>query len=114
MSGRSEGAVSHGAGAMIVYPLTHWSRRWRLVAPEMIFIKLNTVFCTCIIGRGAEFGPGIVLNHATAILINGNVRGGSNASSHHRRGVPAKPRPGQQRVSGRGGQGPEMLGDDKR
>ena len=44
----------------------------------MIFNKLNGVCCSCIIGRGAEFGPGFVLIHSLGVVINGQVRGGSN------------------------------------
>jgi serine O-acetyltransferase len=49
----------------------------------MIFNKLNAVFCNCIIGRGAEFGPGFVLIHATGVVINGRVRGGTNIYIEH-------------------------------
>jgi len=52
--------LTDGTAAMIYYRLMQWSRRWRLVPLEMIFNKLNAVCCNCIIGRGAEFGPGFV------------------------------------------------------
>jgi serine O-acetyltransferase len=67
-----------GTCAMIVYRLMQWARRWRMTALEMLFNKVNAAFCNCIIGRGAEFGPGFVLIHSTGVVINGNVRGGSN------------------------------------
>src|SRR5207245_512330 len=50
---------------------------------EMILNKMNAVFCNCIIGRGAEFGPGFVLLHSTGVVINGRVRGGSNVRLYH-------------------------------
>jgi serine O-acetyltransferase len=75
--------LTDGTPAMILYRLMQWSRRWRLVPLEMIFNRLNTIFCNCIIGRGAEFGPGFVLIHATGIVINGNVRGGSKVYLEH-------------------------------
>jgi serine O-acetyltransferase len=75
--------LTDGTAAMIYYRLMQWSRRWHLVPLEMIFNKLNAVFCNCIIGRGAEFGPGLVLIHSTGVVINGGVRGGSNVYIEH-------------------------------
>jgi serine O-acetyltransferase len=75
--------LTDGTAAMIVYRLMQWSRRWRLMPLEMLFNKINAICSNCIIGRGAEFGPGFVLIHATGIVINGQVRGGSNVSIEH-------------------------------
>lgn len=75
--------LTDGTAAMVFYRLMQWSRRWRLAPLEMIFNKLNAMFCNCIIGRGAEFGPGFMLIHSTGVVINGNVRGGSNVSLEH-------------------------------
>jgi serine O-acetyltransferase len=75
--------LTDGTMAMIVYRLMQWSRRWRLVPLELIFNKLNAVCNNCIIGRGAEFGPGFVLVHATGVVINGQVRGGANVFIEH-------------------------------
>jgi serine O-acetyltransferase len=72
-----------GTAAMILYRLMQWSRRWRLLPLEMLFNKLNAVLCNCVIGRGAEFGPGLVLIHSTGIVINGQVRGGSGVHIEH-------------------------------
>jgi serine O-acetyltransferase len=72
-----------GTLAMVLYRLMQWSRRYRLVPLEMLFNKLNAVCSNCIIGRGAEFGPGFVLIHATGVVINGQVRGGANVSIEH-------------------------------
>jgi serine O-acetyltransferase len=72
-----------GTPAMLLYRLMQWSRRYHLVPLELIFNKLNAICCNCIIGRGAEFGPGLVLIHATGTVINGMVRGGSNISIEH-------------------------------
>lgn len=72
-----------GTMAMIYYRLMQWSRRYHLFPLEMIFNKLNAICCNCIIGRGAEFGPGFVLIHSTGVVINGMVRGGSNVRLYH-------------------------------
>src|SRR5438132_13368237 len=70
-----------GTAAMIVYRLMQWSRRWYLKPLEMFFNKLNAVCSNCIIGRGAEFGPGLVLVHSTGVVIDGRVWGGANIPS---------------------------------
>jgi serine O-acetyltransferase len=75
--------LTDGTPAMILYRLMQWSRRWRLVPLEMLFNRLNSAFCHCIIGRGAEFGPGFVLIHSNGVVINGLVRGGSGLLIEH-------------------------------
>ena len=68
--------LTDGTPAMILYRLMQTSRRWRLAPFELLFNRCNTIFCSCIIGRGAEFGPEFVLIHSLGVVINGNVRGG--------------------------------------
>jgi serine O-acetyltransferase len=75
--------LADGTFAMIVYRLMQWSRRYRLAPLEMLFNKLNVVFGNCIIGRGAEIGPGMVLIHATGVVINGRVQCGANIRIEH-------------------------------
>lgn len=75
--------LTDGTPAMILYRLMQWSRHHRLAPLELLFNRLNTIFCNCIIGRGAEFGPGLVLIHATGIVINGRVRGGADLRIEH-------------------------------
>jgi serine O-acetyltransferase len=75
--------LADGTLAMILYRLMQWSRRWHLLPLEMLFNKLNAILSNCVIGRGAEFGPGLVLIHATGVVINGQVRGGANVRIEH-------------------------------
>jgi serine O-acetyltransferase len=75
--------LTDGTMAMILYRLMQWAGRWHLAPLAMVFNKLNAICCNCIIGRGADFGPGFVLIHATGIVINGGVRGGSNIYLEH-------------------------------
>jgi serine O-acetyltransferase len=75
--------LTDGTMAMLWYRLMQWSRRYRLAPLEMLFNKINTFFCNCIIGRGAEFETGFVLIHSTGIVINGSVRGGKNIHLEH-------------------------------
>jgi serine O-acetyltransferase len=72
-----------GTLAMILYRLMQWSRHHHLVPLEWVFNKLNAVVCHCVIGRGAEFGPGLVFVHASGVFINGRVRGGSDVTIYH-------------------------------
>lgn len=72
-----------GTAAMVWYRLMQWCGHHHLAPLEMIFNKFNVVFCNCIIGRGAEFGPGFVLIHSTGVVINGGVRAGSNLHVEH-------------------------------
>ena len=75
--------LTDGTLAMILYRGMQSARRWRLSPLEMLFNRLNSICCNCIIGRGAEFGPGFVLIHATGVVINGLVRGGENVLIEH-------------------------------
>ncbi len=75
--------ASDGTAAMVCYRMMQWCRRWRLVPLVMVFNKLNTICGQCIIGRGAEFGPGFVLIHSQGVVINGSVRGGNNIYIEH-------------------------------
>jgi serine O-acetyltransferase len=84
--------LTDGTAAMILYRLMQWSHRYRLVPLAMVFNKLNAILCNCIIGRGAEFGPGLVFIHATGIVVNGSVRGGTNVSFEHQVTVGAERR----------------------
>src|SRR5580704_16403609 len=84
--------LTDGTPAMIWYRLMQWARRWRLAPLEMLFNRINTIFCGCIIGRGAEFGPGFVLIHSLGVVINGNVRGGSGVKIEHQVTIGAEKR----------------------
>jgi serine O-acetyltransferase len=74
---------SDGSGAMLLYRAMQWCRRRRLAPLEMLCNRLNTIVGGCIIGRGAEFGPGFVLIHSNGVVINGRVRGGRNVFVEH-------------------------------
>jgi serine O-acetyltransferase len=84
--------ATDGTTAVLIYRLMQWSRRHRLALLEMTFNKLNAVFCNCIIGRGAEFGPEFVLIHSTGVVINGAVRGGRGVHIEHQVTVGAEQR----------------------
>jgi serine O-acetyltransferase len=71
-----------GSASMVLYRLMQASRRHGLSPLEMLFNKLNAA-SGCVIGRGAEFGPGFVLIHSNGVVINGSVRAGDNLMIEH-------------------------------
>jgi serine O-acetyltransferase len=112
--------LTDGTPAMIWYRLMQWAGRWRLAPLEMLFNKVNTVFCGCVIGRGADFGPGFVLIHSLGVFINGAVRGGSNIKVEHEVTIGAEqyqsPVLGNEIFIGAGAKiiGSLIIGDDAR
>jgi serine O-acetyltransferase len=74
--------ATDGTGAMVIYRLMQGSRDAGLAPLEMMFNKINAV-TGCVIGRGAEFGPGFVLFHSHGVVINGKVKGGDNVHLQH-------------------------------
>ena len=84
--------LTDGTLAMVLYRLMQASRRYRLLPLEMLFNKLNAACCNCVIGRGAEFGPGFVLIHSQGVVINGAVRGGGNVKIEHQVTIGAEKR----------------------
>lgn len=84
--------LTDGTAAMIWYRMMQWARRWHLSPLEMFFNRCNSIFCSCIIGRGAEFGPGFVLIHSQGVVINGNVRGGTDIKIEHQVTIGAEKR----------------------
>lgn len=75
--------LTDGTLAMLLYRMMQRCHRRHLVLLELCFNKLISVFGDCIIGRGADFGPGFVLIHSTGVVINGRVRGGRNVFLEH-------------------------------
>jgi serine O-acetyltransferase len=104
-------AMTDGTLAIVLYRVMQWSRRVRLMPLELIANRLNTILCNCIIGRGAEFGPCLVLVHATGIVINGAVVGGRDVVIEHQVTIGAERR--QSPVLGDGvfiGAGAKIIG----
>lgn len=71
--------LTDGTPAMILYRFMQAAQRCRLAPLAMLFNKLMP----CIIGRGADFGPGLVFIHSQGIVINTGVRGGRNVFIEH-------------------------------
>ncbi len=74
--------ATDGTSAMILYRLQQGARESGLGPLEAVFYKLNALG-GCVIGRGADFGPGFVLVHSNGVVINGTVRGGERIHVQH-------------------------------
>ena len=70
--------LSDGTGAMALYRLARWFHKYRLTPLAYIFQWTNKLLNGCVIGVGAEFGPGLVIMHPMGIVINSKVVGGDN------------------------------------
>jgi serine O-acetyltransferase len=75
--------LTDGTAAVVLYRLMQASRHAGLAPAEMLFNKMNAIFGQCIIGRGAEFGPGLVFIHSHGVVINGAVHAGRNLRIEH-------------------------------
>ena len=112
--------LTDGTFAMLCYRSMQWCHRHRLAPLAMLANKLNAFFGQCIIGRGAEFGPGFVLIHSQGVVINGSVHGGAHVYIEHQVTIGAEkyvsPRIGDHVFIGAGAKivGGVTLGDDVR
>lgn len=70
--------LSDGTGAMALYRLTRWFYKYRLSPLAYAFQWVNKLLNGCVIGMGADFGPGFVIMHPIGIVINSKVVGGKN------------------------------------
>ena len=75
--------LTDGTPVMLWYRLMQWARKHRLTPLELVCNKIIVIGCGCVIGRGAEFGPELVILHSLGIVINGRVRGGHHITLEH-------------------------------
>ncbi len=74
---------AEGSVAQIIYRLMRLCDIHRLRPLAFAFYRLNALLSNIVIGRGAEFGPGLVIMHTFGTVINGAVRGGRNVVLEH-------------------------------
>jgi serine O-acetyltransferase len=70
--------LSDGSLCTVLYRLMRALRRWHLGPLAALVYKLNAFLTGAVIGRGAEFGPGLVILHSVGLVVNKSVRGGAN------------------------------------
>jgi serine O-acetyltransferase len=69
---------SDGSLCTVLYRFMRSFMRWRLGIPAAIVYKANAFLTGAVIGRGAKFGPGLVILHSVGLVVNSAVRGGTN------------------------------------
>jgi serine O-acetyltransferase len=75
--------LSDGSTAQILYRMMRWCQTHRLKPLAMILYRLNAAIGHAVIGRDAEFGPGLVIVHSFGIVVNSSVRAGRNVVLEH-------------------------------
>ena len=71
--------MSDGSLCTVLYRLMCALRRWHLGPLAAVVYKLNAFLTRAVIGRGAEFGPGLIILHSVGVIVNTSVRAGENA-----------------------------------
>lgn len=71
--------LSDGSLCLVLYRLMSALRRWRLGPLAAAVYKLNAFLTGAVVGRGAEFGPGLVVLHSVGLVVNTAVKAGANA-----------------------------------
>ncbi len=74
---------SDGSTAQILYRAMRFCQTHHLKPLAVILYRLNAVISHVVIGRGADFGPGLVILHSIGIVVNSNVRAGKNLVMEH-------------------------------
>ena len=72
--------MSDGTSANILYRLMRWFANHKLAPLAYGLQMLNKILNGCVIGLGADFGPGFVIMHPVGIVINSKVQGGTNVT----------------------------------
>ena len=70
--------MADGTSANVLYRAMRWSASHRLSPIAYALQFLNKIMNGCVIGTGADFGPGFVLMHPNGVIINSKVSGGNN------------------------------------
>jgi serine O-acetyltransferase len=71
--------VSDGSLCTVLYRMMRVLQRLHLAPLAALLYKINALFTGAVIGRNAEFGPGLVILHSFGTVINTSVCGGRNA-----------------------------------
>jgi serine O-acetyltransferase len=75
--------ASDGTFTSILYRASRFCYHHHLGWIGAFFSQLNPILTHATIGRGASFGPGLVIVHSVGLVINTNVRGGRNIVMEH-------------------------------
>lgn len=70
--------LADGSMTSFIYRVACFCRDHHLGLFTGPLLAISRVLAGCVIGRGAHFGPGLVLMHPVGVVINGAVTGGRN------------------------------------
>ena len=70
--------VWDGTFATMFYRASQFCYRHHLGLIGAILNQLNPILTHAVIGRRAQFGPGLIILHSIGLVINSGVQGGSN------------------------------------
>lgn len=104
--------LSDGSSAQLIYRLMRYCQTHRLRVAAMLLYRANAAIGHAVIGRDADFGPGLVILHSYGIVINSEVRAGRNLVLEH--GVTIGAEKGRSPVLGDNvfvGAGAKIIGD---
>src|ERR1035441_286688 len=73
-----EGSLAH-----LLYRAMGFCQAHHLKLLSALIYRFNGVFCKTIIGREAQFGPGLVFLHGFGIVINSEVKAGEKVVLEH-------------------------------
>jgi serine O-acetyltransferase len=74
---------SDGSTAQILYRVMRFCQTHHLKPLAFLLYRLNAMLGHVVIGRGADFGPGLVILHSFGIVINSRVKAGRNLVLEH-------------------------------
>jgi serine O-acetyltransferase len=74
---------SDGSTAQILYRAMRFCQTHHLKLLAFFLYRLNAAIGHLVIGRDAEFGPGLVILHSFGIVVNSSVRAGKNLVMEH-------------------------------
>lgn len=74
---------SDGSFALLLYRLMRFFQQSPLKPLAFIIYRLNAFLSGVVIGRNAEFGPGLIFLHSIGIIVNSEVRAGKNLVLEH-------------------------------
>ena len=69
--------LADGTSAVVVFRIGKFFQRIGLGFFAWVLLDLSKTVHGCVIGRGVEFGPGLILMHPIGVVINGGVKGGA-------------------------------------
>ena len=75
--------LTDGSATQILYRAMRFCQTHHLKPFAFVIYRLN-IFCShAVIGRGAEFGDGLIVLHTSGIVVNSKVKAGKNLVLEH-------------------------------